>query len=53
MTQQQQNELERRVARVEEEVDALNREVEALREEMRSFARLVGRGEIAVPESTS
>lgn len=42
--------LDLRVTRLEEEVNALEREVEGLREEIRSLARLVERGEIAQRE---
>lgn len=40
------DDLDVRVARLEDEVSALEREVEALREEIRSLARLVEQGDI-------
>jgi chaperonin cofactor prefoldin len=46
----QHEDLDLRVARLEEEMEALERKVEALREEFRSFAHLVDRTEIARPE---
>lgn len=46
----QQEDLDLRVTRLEEEVEALERKVETLREEIRSFAHLVDRGDITAPE---
>ena len=49
MTQPQVT-LDRRVARLEEEIEALERKVEALREEIRSLAHVIDRGDMAASE---
>jgi chaperonin cofactor prefoldin len=49
MTQTQLS-MDRRVARLEDEVEALERKVEALREEIRSLAHVVDRGDMATSE---
>lgn len=42
--------LDRRVTRLEDEIEALERKVESLREEIRSLAHVLDRGDMAATE---